>query len=556
MPADGLVESMKGWIVTKCKGARENLRVDTSLVPAQRYSQVVTPTNIPEFTIPGTGETSPKFDEIESFHSVDSLSCSGNTSPSRLSPQPKDPYLLKPGSPMTQTQRSTPVSPVRSCSGRLEKNYPLSSSETTLGELGRTTNEDPLSLTALSLPHLKTLTVFGFETLRESPNTRRKESLFHCDSDSSLAGSNNPYRVHHKAKSGEKSPPAMLNENEKNMVRKPSYKRRDVASVVAPLGVVLPPQQSGLGDSPQNSSIHIMPSSPDNDNVQFSPGTVNRRYDFSQNERLFSRRRSSSVIIEGKCNKCSSMDSSSSTEPSPNIRRKSCEPKLSVNQSEHTKMQSRNTLNIPNAPQSPDMCQSPSATSDLSLSCSCQSINNVETQAISELGEVKFAVQYTPGSKQLCVQLLKAENLGKNNNLVNVNAFAKLCLMPGKTQKQISNLSKQNSNPVYNQAFYFKNLTLEQIYDTRLRIKFYHKSQTLRREVFLGEVQVVLGSFNLLQETRMWKQLDPKSHSEVITFIHFIYEYVFLSILCKYISTLVIYSIILQEYQCVVIGIP
>uniref|UniRef100_A0A8C2IAI7 C2 calcium dependent domain containing 4A n=1 Tax=Cyprinus carpio TaxID=7962 RepID=A0A8C2IAI7_CYPCA len=48
-----------------------------------------------------------------------------------------------------------------------------------------TTNADPQSQAALSLPHLaKAQTCYGFCTLLESPHTRRKESLFHNDPNS------------------------------------------------------------------------------------------------------------------------------------------------------------------------------------------------------------------------------------------------------------------------------------------------------------------------------------------------------------------------------------
>ncbi|XP_010870054.1 C2 calcium-dependent domain-containing protein 4C [Esox lucius] len=49
------------------------------------------------------------------------------------------------------------------------------------------TNADPQSQTAMSLPYVpKTQTSYGFVTLMESPHTRRKESLFHCDQTSPL----------------------------------------------------------------------------------------------------------------------------------------------------------------------------------------------------------------------------------------------------------------------------------------------------------------------------------------------------------------------------------
>lgn len=39
--------------------------------------------------------------------------------------------------------------------------------------------EFPLSMAAMSLPHFRSRTTFGFSTLSQSPHTRRKESLFH-----------------------------------------------------------------------------------------------------------------------------------------------------------------------------------------------------------------------------------------------------------------------------------------------------------------------------------------------------------------------------------------
>ncbi|XP_041704486.1 C2 calcium-dependent domain-containing protein 4C-like [Coregonus clupeaformis] len=53
------------------------------------------------------------------------------------------------------------------------------------------TNADPQSQTAMSLPYVpKTQTSYGFATLMESPHTRRKESLFHCDQTSPLTSPN------------------------------------------------------------------------------------------------------------------------------------------------------------------------------------------------------------------------------------------------------------------------------------------------------------------------------------------------------------------------------
>lgn len=67
-----------------------------------------------------------------------------------------------------------------------------SADELAAGDIGDlTTNADPQSQTAMSLPYVpKAQTSYGFTTLMESPHTRRKESLFHSDPTSPLTSPN------------------------------------------------------------------------------------------------------------------------------------------------------------------------------------------------------------------------------------------------------------------------------------------------------------------------------------------------------------------------------
>ena len=43
----------------------------------------------------------------------------------------------------------------------------------------------------------------------------------------------------------------------------------------------------------------------------------------------------------------------------------------------------------------------------------------------------------------------------------------------------------------------------------------YHRGAGLRRPELLGEVQVALETFELMNETRMWKNIEPKLQDEV-----------------------------------------
>ncbi len=44
----------------------------------------------------------------------------------------------------------------------------------------------------------------------------------------------------------------------------------------------------------------------------------------------------------------------------------------------------------------------------------------------------------------------------------------------------------------------------------------YHRGSGLRRPELLGEVQVALETFELMNETRMWKNIEPKVQDEVM----------------------------------------
>jgi hypothetical protein len=135
---------------------------------------------------------------------------------------------------------------------------------------------------------------------------------------------------------------------------------------------------------------------------------------------------------------------------------------------------------------------------------------------LAEFGEVKFSVQYSQKNQHLRVLLIRAENLAVGNRSDRaINAYAKVCLMPGKLQKQSSNVIKHTRDPVYDEEFYFHGINLEELRTMRLRIKMFNKCRNLRGHELIGEAQAALGSFALARECRMWKNLEKKSDSDV-----------------------------------------
>ncbi|KAM9832077.1 C2 calcium-dependent domain-containing protein 4C [Neosynchiropus ocellatus] len=185
------------WVLDKIRGS-----VETSVLRqgengdkkgvAPSYSNVLTPDKIPDFFIP------PKL-----------VSCSPE--PDVLTVKPKD--TLQPSTSEQTSNSSKKVSSPRSprlvakLTGDTKNllraaNRHIIQIESADDVVAGDTNADPQSQTAMSLPYVpKTQTSYGFATLKESPHTRRKESLFHSDLTSPITSPNAQRRT--PGKSGE-----------------------------------------------------------------------------------------------------------------------------------------------------------------------------------------------------------------------------------------------------------------------------------------------------------------------------------------------------------------
>ncbi|MGH0117440.1 UNVERIFIED_CONTAM: hypothetical protein FKN15_034627 [Acipenser sinensis] len=164
------------------------------------------------------------------------------------------------------------------------------------------TNADPQSQAALSLPHLpKAQTSYGFCTLLESPHTRRKESLFHNDPNSCGI-------------------PIMIPRSRSNTysrVSSSSFSLNSLTSRLSPKNFSL--HRQGTLDSDTASSTESSPfSSP---LLTRSPPKSSLFKAISQ-EKLFSRTVKRTMVAR---NNSLSTDEGSSTDNSPNIMRRSSE---------------------------------------------------------------------------------------------------------------------------------------------------------------------------------------------------------------------------------------
>ncbi|XP_013399488.1 synaptotagmin-7 [Lingula anatina] len=474
------MNSVKGWWMHKTKHSLNipKLYVGNDNPLQQMHSNVLTPNSIPEFTIPGM-DTRSQDSASSTSSGVDSFPCSINTSPARSPTGRVSPYNL-----CVRQTHSAPVSPIgvrEPClsSGGLPSAEELRSDDT---------NADPFSVSAMTLPHFRTKTSYGFTTLLETPHTRRKESLFH-DSDSSPSVSPFTTRaLRHRVNikpdkkteentfhKSDTSPLFEYRHSDENLSRNHTGSLRIRRHHALPLGALKP----GNGS---DSDISLKRSPPPTISPRRSPefSPIQQR---QKRSGLYQRRRSSLVLPEntGKCISTSGKEKDKNSRiPNRLLFRRSSLPGQSLEYS-------------------------------LSSPCDSERLQRL----IAEFGEAKISVQYLSDTKQLKVVLVKGENIGgQSKHPNNVNTFAKLYLCPGKLQKQTSKVVKRTRDPEYNEVFYFKDLSLEELQEKSLKIKFYNKTHNLRRLEYIGDLELDLSTVNLQEETRMWMDLQAKQDVE------------------------------------------
>ena len=124
----------------------------------------------------------------------------------------------------------------------------------------------------------------------------------------------------------------------------------------------------------------------------------------------------------------------------------------------------------------------------------------------SEWGSVKVRFQYFNNSRRFQVSLIRAKNVGRGKE-DKLQLYVKVCLMPGKIQKQTGQGYHETHNPTFYESFNFKRLKLGEIVEKRLKIKFYNKLGFLTKSESLGEVIIPLFNYDLTADTITWLHL-------------------------------------------------
>ncbi|KAM4036535.1 C2 calcium-dependent domain-containing protein 4C-like [Anomaloglossus baeobatrachus] len=302
---------------------------------------------------------------------------------------------------------------------------------------GENTNADPQSQAALSLPHLaKTQTCYGFCTLLESPNTRRKESLFHNDP---------------------ANPPILLPRSRSNTISCKEIVSPNYYSTLK----LRPLKRSGTLDSDTTSSTDSSP---------FSSPLLHRSFPmkllkaFNQ-ENTLSRTLKAGYKSSALRNSSISTDEDSSTDSSPCVTRRA----------------SQEWDNYSPAP----------STNGLLLSPGQFPIDNTVT--LDTGGILRLSTEYRPENLRLRIRLVSAEGLYKQSvDCKNISCYISISIIPGKNQKQRSTLIRGSRSPIFNEDFFFEGLEPQDLLQKTLKIKALSKGCGIKRENILGRSKLHL----------------------------------------------------------------
>ncbi|CAL8351369.1 unnamed protein product [Merluccius merluccius] len=318
------------------------------------------------------------------------------------------------------------------------------------------TNADPRSQAALSLPHLaKTQTSYGFCTLMESPHTRRKESLFHSDP-AACGLPLLPLRSRSPSTFSSKPPhcaPFGLN---KLASRLPSPR-------------VMALHRQGTLDSDTTSSTE---SSPFNSPLLARPLPRSSLLKALGHERLLSRAVRKTLLSR---NNSLSTDEGSSTDSSPNVVRRASDG-----------------LEEPLAPANMfGLAPPPIFPTEVIL---CRERAMKETLVpVGRDGTLRVSAEYCPQNQRLRVRLISAEGLyAISVDPKSINCNVSVCLLPGKMQKQRSTVIKRSRNPIFNEDFFFDSICEEHLGKWFLRFKVVNKMSTMKRDYILGDCEILL----------------------------------------------------------------
>lgn len=395
---------------------------------------VITPDNIPEFCIPPTIPSVQELKNTEHIRAARAIKVSPCVRAS------EEVSLQETFNPHIIQVESVDESPYDGCSDE------------------ETTNADPQSQAALSLPHLaKAQTCYGFCTLLESPHTRRKESLFHSDLGSSpllLPRSRSSMCSRVSPSTSPSSSPS-------------SFSLNTLTSRLSPRGYSL--NWQGTLDSDTTSSTE---SSPFSSPLLTRGPAKSSLFKALSHELLLSRNMRKAMVSR---NNSLSTDEGSSTDNSPNVIRRASEGLAEGLPSSYS--------------------LAPPSTFPMELTLHRERAMKERMIPIGKDGSLRLSAEYCHDNQRLRLRLISVEGLYPPSvDPKIINCSISLSLAPGKIQKQRSTVIRKSRNPIFNEDFFFDGISEEDLHQRSLRFKVVNKMSTLKRDYLLGVCDLPISS--------------------------------------------------------------
>ncbi|CAL8355941.1 unnamed protein product [Lota lota] len=407
---------------------------------------VITPDTIPDFFIPPQIQPIPKaksWDRARAAPSIRVSPCEGG------SPKPWEP----------------PSAPARPHTIQVESAEEGPYGDGACSDGDETTDADPRSQAALSLPHVaRAQTCYGFCTLLESPHTRRKESLFHAEPGSlPLLLPRSRSNTCTQRTSPRAAPPPSSSPS--------SYSLNALAVRLSPRTRTLSRQSALDSDTPSS-----------NESSPFGSPLLGRCSQAASRSSIFKTLGQERLLPHNfrrgppSRNNSLSTDEGSSTDNSPNVMRRLSEE-------------------TPEAPSSGHSLVPPVfLPSDLTLSR--ERVMRESAVPLGKNGSLRLSAEYSADKQRLRLRLVSAEGLyAASSDVKSINCSVSLSLVPGKLQKQRSTVIRKSRNPVFNEDFFFDGVTAEDLCLRSLRLKVVNKKSTMKRDYLLGDCDLPLSSF-------------------------------------------------------------
>ncbi|MBN3297792.1 C2 calcium-dependent domain-containing protein 4C-like [Amia ocellicauda] len=445
------------WLIDKIRESVENIPYEENRVsggnvdsPARNslskklHSNVLTPDKIPDFFIPP--QLSKNTDNVDGLSSKWQVNYFG--SENNINNLTKIPALHTQSDKHSQSHEGGQ-------GARLANQHviQIESAEDIAALHRRNTNNTKKAshVTCLSssfLPH--TGPYYGLTGLFETPNTRRKESLFHVDCTS--------YTLHRKEY-------AVSNKQ-----------------CVAPVSVGQT-SSSSFKMFPKQGTTESEPTSSTEPSPHSSP-LLPRSISGTSLFKLFSQESPSNDISRSASkqslggNSSFSTDESSSADASPSASKKA---------------------GFPVKTPSLGCCLSPPVLFPLDLLHCQERLQREHVIPLQGRGRVRLSAEYDLGSVTVRVRVVSVEELYDSTfEVKHIHCCVIVCLMPGKQQKQYGTIIKNSKNPIFNEDFFFDSMPEQALQSMSLRIKVINKASSLKRDTVLGVISRPLSQLLLL----------------------------------------------------------